>query len=172
MLTQQAQQGLSLLELMVAIAILVIFATIAVPSFSALVDRTRQETAVEAIRTHLALARIESVTRQEWITVCRSEDLQTCMGDSLSGATEWPGMILFIDRAQQRIPAEPEDIIRVLNFNATVTVNWNRGDNLTYQPDGTVTGFSNGTFSITASNPEKEHRLILALSGRVREEIK
>ncbi|WP_151671626.1 GspH/FimT family pseudopilin [Nitrincola schmidtii] len=166
------QSGFSLLELMTAIVILVILATVAVPSFSALVEQTRQETAAEQLRTHLALARIESVTRQEWVTICRSNDQQTCVGDALTGATEWSGLIMFVDHDRNRLPTKPEDVIRVTTFKSQVTVYWNRGDSLTYQPDGSVTGFSNGTFSIHAGNPEKEYRLILSMSGRVREEIK
>ncbi|TVQ68069.1 MAG: prepilin-type N-terminal cleavage/methylation domain-containing protein, partial [Oceanospirillales bacterium] len=48
------QSGLSLLELMTAIVILIILATVAIPSFSALVEQTRQETAAEQLRNHLA----------------------------------------------------------------------------------------------------------------------
>ena len=165
------QSGFSLLELMTAIVILVILATVAVPSFSALVEQTRQETAAEQLRTHLALARIESVTRQEWVTICRSNDQQTCVGDALTGATAWSGLIMFVDHDRSRLPTKPEDVIRVTTFKSPVTVYWNRGDSLTYQPDGSVTGFSNGTFRVKAGNPDKEHRLILSLSGRVREEI-
>jgi len=164
------QSGLSLLELMTAIVILIILTTIAIPSFSALVEQTRQETAAEQLRNHLALARIESVTRQEWVTICRSNDQQNCVGDALTGATEWSGLIMFVDHDRNRLPTKPEDIIRVTTFKSPVTMHWNRGDSLTYQPDGTVTGFSNGTFRINAGNPDKEHRLILSLSGRVREE--
>ena len=165
------QSGFSLLELMTAIVIVVILATVAVPSFSVLVEQTRQETAAEQLRTHLALARIESVTRQEWVTICRSNDQQTCVGDALTGATAWSGLIMFVDHDRSRLPTKPEDVIRVTTFKSPVTVHWNRGDSLTYQPDGSVTGFSNGTFRVKAGNPDKEHRLILSLSGRVREEI-
>lgn len=165
------QDGFSLLELMTTLVILVILATVAVPSFSALMQQTRQNTAAEKLRTHLALARIESITRQDWVTLCRSDDQQTCIGDSLTGATEWPGVIMFVDPERNRLPIQQEDIIRVSTFKSPVTVHWNRGDSLTYQPDGSVTGFSNGTFRINTGNPEKEHRLILSLSGRVREEI-
>ncbi len=164
------QTGLSLLELMTAIVILIILTTVAIPSFSALVEQTRQETAAEQLRNHLALARIESVTRQEWVTICRSDDQQTCVGDSLTGATEWSGLIMFVDHDRSRLPTKTEDLIRASTFKSPVTVHWNRGDSLTYQPDGSVTGFSNGTFRIKAGNPDKEHRLILSLSGRVREE--
>ena len=170
MLTHFQQRGLSLLELMATLAILVVLATAAIPSFSSLVEQTRQKTAAESLRTHLALARIESITRQQWVTLCRSQDQQTCMGDNLTGAVEWPSVIMFVDYDKKRLPAKTEDIISVLTFKSAITVYWNRGDNITYQPDGSVTGFSNGTFRINAGNLDKEHRLILSLSGRVREE--
>ena len=111
------QSGFSLLELMTAIVILVILATVAVPSFSALVEQTRQEIAAEQLRTHLALARIESVTRQEWVTICRSNDQQTCVGDVLTGAIEWSGLFMFVDHDRNRLPTKPEDVIRVTTVN-------------------------------------------------------
>lgn len=166
------QKGFSLIELITAMALVVILTTVAIPSLSALLQQTRQDTAAESLRTHLALARIESITRQEWITLCRSQDSLTCAGDKLNGSTQWPGVIMFVDQHQKRFPEKPDDILRVFQFNAQHSIHWNRGDSLTYQPDGSVTGFSNGTFSVNAGNPDKEHRLILSLSGRVREETK
>lgn len=171
MLCRRKQHGFSLIELITAMAIVVVMATVAVPSFSLLQETARQQSTAENIRNYLALARIEAITRQQWVTICHSYDQAVCVGDALNGTSQWSGILMFVDPNRQRVPDHPSDILRVGHFRNQVNVHWNRGDSLTYQPDGSVTGFSNGTFRVTAGNPAREHRLILSLSGRVREEI-
>jgi len=168
---QAHQLGLSLLELLVAMVLVVVLTTVAVPSFSALLETTRQESAAERLKTHLALARIEAVSRQAWITLCRTEDGEQCVSDSLSGTTQWHAALMFIDTERNRMVADSDKRLRVDRFATPVSVHWNRGDSLTYQPDGSVTGFSNGTFRIKAGQSESEHRLVISMAGRVREEL-
>lgn len=165
------QQGLSLLELLVALVLVVLLTTVAVPSFSALLEKTRQESVAERLKTHLALARIEAVSRQQWITLCRTEDGEQCVDDALSGTTQWQGALMFIDTERNRMVADSNQLLRVDHFTKPVSVHWNRGDSLTYQPDGSVTGFSNGTFRIKSGQSESEHRLVISMAGRVREEV-
>lgn len=165
------QQGLTLLELLVALVLVAVLTTLAVPSFSSLLEKTRQESAAERLKTQLALARIEAVSRQQWITLCRTEDGVQCVGDALSGTTQWQGALMFVDTERNRMVSESNQLLRVDRFAKPVSVNWNRGDSLTYQPDGSVTGFSNGTFRIKAGSSESEHRLVISMAGRVREEV-
>lgn len=163
------QQGLSLLELLVTLALMTFLLTVAVPSLAGLLEKTRQDTVTERIKHHLALARIEAISRQQWITLCRTQDGVSCVGDALNGETEWQGLLMFVDTQRQRVPEQPEHLLRVDHFTAPVRVTWNRGDSLTYQPDGSVTGFSNGSFRVQAGSSPPQ-RLVLALSGRVRHE--
>ncbi|KGK41474.1 hypothetical protein LH51_14635 [Nitrincola sp. A-D6] len=166
-----SQQGLSLLELLVALVLVVVLTTVAVPSFSALLEKTRQESTAERLKTHLALARIEAVSRREWITLCRTDDGEQCVSDAVSGTTQWQGVLMFIDTERDRMVSHTDKLLRVDRFASPLSVHWNRGDSLTYQADGSVTGFSNGTFRIRAGQSELEHRLVISMAGRVREEV-
>lgn len=162
------EHGLTLIELLTVITLLVLLLTLAVPSFSALLDRTRVETSTDQLQRLLMLARISAVTQQQSVTLCASQTGLQCDSDSFSGVQRWQGALLFFDPDQQR-EYHSEQLIRQQHWSPAVEINWNRGHVLTYQPDGTVTGYSNGTFTLSSGEAES-WKLVLALSGRVRRE--
>lgn len=59
------QHGFTLIELMIAIAVLAILLTVGVPSFNAWILNTRIRTTAEAMQNGLQLARAEAVRRNE-----------------------------------------------------------------------------------------------------------
>ena len=63
------QSGFSIIELMVAIVILVITLSIAVPSFSQFILNTQIRSAAESIRNGLQLARAEAIKRNEVVSL-------------------------------------------------------------------------------------------------------
>ncbi|WP_443191154.1 GspH/FimT family pseudopilin [Pseudomonas indica] len=70
----KTSSGFTLVELMVIVAILGIFAGIAVPSFTDLVKRNRLQSASEEFYGLLQYARTEAVSRGRSITVTRNKD--------------------------------------------------------------------------------------------------
>lgn len=56
-------RGLTLLELMIALAVLAIVASLTVPSFGSIAERTRLKTAAETLATDMAEARFEAAQR-------------------------------------------------------------------------------------------------------------
>ncbi len=64
------QRGLTLIELIVAIAVLAIMVTWAIPSFQRFTARNEVAAEVMRIKTALALARNTAVTRRTTISVC------------------------------------------------------------------------------------------------------
>lgn len=59
------QQGFNLLELMVAVAVLAIVVSIAVPSFSRAIEKRNTIGAAEALYSQIQLARSESIARSQ-----------------------------------------------------------------------------------------------------------
>jgi type IV fimbrial biogenesis protein FimT len=59
------QQGLTLIELMIVIAIIGILATLAVPSFTGLFEASRLKGAVETLTSDLSLARSEAIRKNQ-----------------------------------------------------------------------------------------------------------
>lgn len=64
----QKQQGVTLIELMIAIAILAVLLTVGVPSFKVWMQNSQIRTATESIQNGLQLARAEAVRRNEQVS--------------------------------------------------------------------------------------------------------
>uniref|UniRef100_UPI00300CC2E1 pilus assembly FimT family protein n=1 Tax=Pseudomonas aeruginosa TaxID=287 RepID=UPI00300CC2E1 len=61
--------GFSLIELMMVLVLVAIFASIAVPSFNALIERNRIQTASEELYSLLQYARSEAVNRHANVSI-------------------------------------------------------------------------------------------------------
>ncbi|RAU17449.1 hypothetical protein DN062_13395 [Nitrincola tibetensis] len=164
-------QGYTLLELMVTLLLLTILLLQGVPAFSNMSQKMRQESRVLDLLSLLSYARMQAVTHRQSVTLCRTLDGLECVGQEVNGASEWLGVLVFIDKNQSR-QYDPliDQVLRVHFFLGNGQVLWNRGDNLTYQADGTVTGYSNGTFRVRSINEDKGYNLVISLAGRVRRE--
>ncbi len=81
-------RGFTLVELMVAIALLAILLGLAAPSFSDWIARTKIQSAASSISVALATARSEAVKRGRDVSVCASTDGSTCATGS-NWATGW-----------------------------------------------------------------------------------
>ncbi|WP_409523601.1 GspH/FimT family pseudopilin [Nitrincola sp. MINF-07-Sa-05] len=165
------QQGLTLWELMTSMAVLVVLYSVALPAFSQILQNARQGAAVEQLHNLLALARIESVTRRQQISVCRSFDAQLCAGAAKNGLSEgWPYALMFVDTERNRVFDPEQDRLLRVSSLPDIPVSWNRGDSLSYQPDGSLSGGSNGTFRVSTAQGDRVEALIVSLAGRVRRE--
>ena len=83
--TSKCIAGITLIELMVAIAVLSILLTIGVPGFNSFIQNSRSTALANELVTTLNLARSESVRRAEDIIVCASNDQTSCSGDWVDG---------------------------------------------------------------------------------------
>ena len=165
------QRGLTLVECLLAIAILGILVAIGPGSFSSMLATSRLSSTQTEIRSLLASARSEALTRNQRVTVCRTLDGVQCASNSRAGQQQWQGALLFVDLDQDRIVGAGETVFYVANFHSAVNILWNRGDSLIYQPDGTALGGSNGTFALQTAGTAIEHRVVVSLLGRVRTEV-
>lgn len=74
---RQPQQGVTLIELMIAIAILSILIAAALPSYRTWVQNTQVRTASESIQNGLQLARTEAVRRNTSVELVLTDDAPT-----------------------------------------------------------------------------------------------
>ncbi len=85
--------GFTLIELMVVLAIAAILASVAVPSFRALIQNNRLATQANELTGTLNFARGEAIKRGRSVTVCVSTDQVNC-----TGGLDWSGgWIAFVD---------------------------------------------------------------------------
>lgn len=163
---QRAQtRGLTLIELLMAMAIAAILAALAVPALADLIARNRMAASVNSLLAHLQLARSEAVKRGVRVQACPSTDGETC-----TGGQDWHwGYVVTLDGA---------DPAAVLRHGAgpspgAVRIRSNRY-RITYQPDGT-SGGSNATITFCDQRPQAtvgdHRRVILSNVGRPRSEV-
>lgn len=151
--------GFSLPELMVTLAILVIFATVAVPAMANFIDEQRANAYVRQFSQHLAYARVAAVSSNLPVQVC------PIVADSCE--PQWhnaPVQLLLLyptdgDSALLReIPAvHPQ---HKLMYNRAA---------ITFRRDGSLNGFENGTFYYCGRQGAPWHyRLTVNQAGRNR----
>lgn len=116
-------KGFTLIELMIALAILAILSTIAAPSFSTMLANYRVRTGAEGIIAGLQLARAEAIRRN------------TNVSFTLNTATGWTVAVVSPAATVQTRPAGEAGS----NLQVTST---NDQSALTFTPLGTVSGYN------------------------------
>ncbi|MEE9327182.1 MAG: GspH/FimT family pseudopilin [Cocleimonas sp.] len=85
--------GFTLIEMIVAVAIVGIFASIAVPGFSGLLQSNRVSAGTNLLISGFYLAKNEALKRNNTITLCASTNQTSCTG----GGDYSLGWIIFLD---------------------------------------------------------------------------
>lgn len=162
-----AMAGLTLLELVVTMAVLIVTVTIAIPSFQGVVERTRTASAYHQLTASLMLARSTAVTRREPVVVCPSADGYRCRKDLV-----WEdGWIVFPDPLRNGQPAGPADVLRRADpIGGGLQVRTSRGRPLVrYLPNGRTSG-SNLSLRVCRGEDQLLARVVVNNVGRTRTE--
>lgn len=154
--------GFSLLELLTAILIAGILATIALPAFANLVRSNRIISQSNALLSLLMLGRSEAVKNISMVTLCKSKSGKAC---STATSVNWnDGIILFVDSNANHLLDSDETILRSESpFSAADRITFSGGNTLSYRANGSS---SSGTFTIHSGEFQKQ--VIVSLAGRAR----
>jgi type IV fimbrial biogenesis protein FimT len=112
MLFKRRENGYTMMEMMMALAVVAILSFIAVPSFKYVTSSNRVATEVNGLLGDMLFARSEAVKEGATVTVCISSDGATCLGNGAGGAWQL-GWIVFLDtNGNQKVDAG-EAVVRV-----------------------------------------------------------
>ena len=163
------QWAFTLVELMVAVAVLALLLGVALPSFSRMLDDYRLTTFSNELHHALSLARSEAIKRGRRITLCPSRDGQWC--DNAAG---WDaGWVVFAD-ANGNARRDPSELLVAVGPAAPQGMiargNGSMARYVSFIPLG-ITQAAGGAFqagTIQVCNGERQRSLVISRSGRVR----
>lgn len=163
----KTSHGFTLVELIIAIALLSILTFQASGLWSELQMRMAARTTVTAITNSLSFARTHAMTRQRDITVCGSSTASTCDNN-------WQaGILVLLDADGDGQPGEPEDILGFYQTGASgAQISWRgfgSGNKLIFNRRG-QTSISNGSFTYCPGTRESRfaRQVVINRGGRVR----
>jgi len=160
-----AERGLTLAELLVAIAVLSIIATLGVPGYQRFSARNEVATEVLRLQTALAMTRNTAITRRTTVTLCPSADGVQCQIGNNAGGEAWLApLVIFEGRGE---PGDP--LLRTFGESRLVSLTY-RNDNrpVRYTALGRAGGH-NGTFRL-CGRLETGAKVVVSNMGRVRSE--
>lgn len=132
------QTGFTLIELIVTIAVAIILATVAVPSFQTIIKNNKLATTANDLISGIALARTEAIKRGARVSMCASTDQATCS----TSRTNWDsGWLVFTDPDADGVLDAGEELIRVANRSGPPTIRQSATTILSYRG----VGFRNDT---------------------------
>lgn len=160
--------GLSLIELMLALAILATLLSMAMPGATRLRDGAAASAASNAILAALNLARNGAIGHGRPAVLCPSSDGVHCTGGS-----DWSvGILVFIDRNRDRARASDEPILQVVqavSLRAVRVLGSHGRLRIVYHPDGRAAG-SNLRLRLCTTNGLLVRGIVVGNSGRARVE--
>lgn len=156
--------GVTLLELLVALAIVAILAATATPALVNILESSRSKAVRQQLQSFFGEARSHALEQSEIVTICHLGTNSRC-ADEL----EFP-LTMFADPNRRAELNEDDQIIKIFDFKLPedATLAWNRNGYVRFWPSG-GTGALTGSMSYCHSYDDKyEFRVVIARTGRVR----
>lgn len=165
------EQGFTLLEALVVMALLGVLLALAAPSMSRLRQHHQMQSQAEQLQASLMLARSEAVRRQQRVTLCVLGAAQTCATQG-----HWTqGWLVFVDSNNNALREPTESVLLVqaalppfLTLQGNATVN----RYVSYGPEGrsqSVSGaFQAGTLTLCGAGQTSVWRVVINALGKPR----
>lgn len=162
----KTNNGFTLIELMIAVAIVAILLAVAVPSFNNMLAGNRLATQTNEAIGAILFARSEAIRRNQTITFCRADSAAANTCAASANWTDWivtnnPGAGAAANTLRRGSFAKSGEVMRISSTLAT--------SRLAFQPNGlaNVTGGSNTIrLCTTLTTTDNVRQIEIGLSGR------
>lgn len=165
-LPAERQAGVTLIELIFALAILAVLMSISAPALGNLIDNTHSRTARSTLITSLNLARADAVGTHREVIVCPSRDESSCDND-----VWWQsGWIVFEDTNRNNRRDADEPLLEAVAAQPGIAIATTAGRKFVrYRADGSASG-TDLTYTICDHRGAKAAAAVVVSNpGRVRE---
>ena len=162
--------GLTRIEMIVSIALLLILAAIAVPALREMLQNNRLTTQMSSLMGDINLARSEAIKRGVRVTLCKRSSSSPC--DTSTG--QWiNGWTVFVDANADNVVDSNETVLRVHEtLPSSLAVNDNFAGYISYISQGytqKINGaFQSGSIAFCDASGKWVRRLVVSKSGRPR----
>jgi len=178
---KKIQQGFTIIELMVSIAVLGVITAIAMPSLSEFLIKMRVDNEIAQLQRMVLTARNTAINLGQNVTLCPLNGSNNCTNNWADELT------VFVDLDQDNV-FEPNAIVAVAAapgvpavsavaaeirikvkkaVNTADTLNYAAVTRITFAPTGLLVGNLNGTFSYCPNGHSELNRaVIISASGR------
>lgn len=161
LLSNRYNGGFTLMELIFVMSVAAILLSIALPSYKESIKRSEVSSPYKSLRSTLALAKTEAISRNKSVVVCASDDQASCGND-------WnKGWIAFVDAngnssfntSSASIPTGDELLAVNTEINSKVSlsfsdVNGNAANTVTFNRQGFARG-SAGEFILCSKSDDR-----------------
>ncbi|GHB98293.1 GspH/FimT family pseudopilin [Thermomonas carbonis] len=142
-------QGFTLVELLVAVAVMGVLAVVAAPSMTALVNTYRVSSTAGELTAALQIARSEAVRRNARVSVC---------GNAACTSTDWSEIVVVHSAPTADDPA----VIRSTGASSGVSVT-GPANGIVFRPSGVI----NAQACVPLSNSYSQYAVTVMVSGLV-----
>lgn len=144
------RQGLTIVELLVAISVAGVLLAAALPAMHGLVRTSRLDASARELHSHIQLTRTAAVQFRQVVTLCPREGRASSTGTRCG--SDWTrGYVVFVDADGDAVRDLPGDtLLAEAPADAGVHIRWRafrRRAALQFRADG-ATHLSNGTFTL------------------------
>ncbi len=158
--------GFSLIEMLVALAIIGLMLALGLPMMGYYMDNTRADTTIWRLHNMIQFGRNEAIKRNVVVILCPSADQYHC-------SSSWQnGMLLFVDRNGTHQVSNEQDILRIQDPIQVGQLRW-QGFGAQHYIEFTPHGLGNqqnGTlvYCIQSDDMSQTRGIIINKSGRAR----
>lgn len=161
--------GFTLIELIVTIAVIAIIASLAMPYYHRFMAEAEAKNITRLLEFHIQKAKSSAAVYRTNVVICSSPDLSSCQSN------QWnQGFLVFVDYNKNRQVDTNEPVLSQhqdpLKYGALSWQGTLNSSSVTFQGDSGLPRGSNGSFYYCAHQIAQHQKLVLSMMGQTRVE--